>query len=699
MAKSRRRRNLETTASQPMPQATSGPRLPKGGIDRINIGQAFAEYDPALEDERTYVQTPAYRTVQDFRSGKYFYVGRRGTGKTALRRFCDRSSDHTTVIVPEIFSPSYSLIDVDLFKDTNKKPFRSLVSAFRRALQDEILAMWRKDHPFYANIPPVIAQELDQFRDYDFDLRTLQFISRISRPLANHDDQAWLRENKMAKLIGDAMNTLDPGGGAKYTLLIDSIDDFWDGSEQALAYLTAFMHACLEMSSQIPWARAMMFLRENIFERVRERDSESSRIETAVVGLDWTEPQLVELVERRLNRPFNTKFALDGTTWNAFFEDGDTARQEILQFCQYRPRDVLIYVSYAVEAAQSQKHSRILTVDVLGARRRFSDNRLKDLGDEYAENYPQVILVLTRFYGLGRRFTVGGMESVLSRLLDDQEVKKACAAWIFRHATVESFVRLLYNIGFIGLRAPHKSTQFRALGSQDTSPPPVSYQTEVEVHRAYWSALDLQDVLVREMPQAAEFGRVGLLTELPDGATAAEYVERVDEVMTQLRGLPKGTEGASQFEDIVGDILRLCFYRSLNNIEARVRDVNGSVIRDWVCANRASDGFWEMVRSSYKAKQVIWECKNYEDLKSDDFHQLSYYMNDIIGKFIVVAYRGDAISPAYYSHIRRIAQDRGAFVLPLTERDLLTFLRQAKAGKAKEDHIQDRYDSVIRKIS
>jgi hypothetical protein len=142
-------------------QATPGPRLPKGGIDRVNIGQAFAEYDLALEDDSVYVQTPAFNTVRDFQSGKYFFVGRRGAGKTALRRFCDQSSDQSMVIVPEIFSPSYSLIDVDLFKDASKKPFRSLVSAFRRAMQDEILVMWRKAHPFYADLPPVISQELD----------------------------------------------------------------------------------------------------------------------------------------------------------------------------------------------------------------------------------------------------------------------------------------------------------------------------------------------------------------------------------------------------------------------------------------------------------------------------------------------------------------------------------------------------------
>lgn len=676
------------------------PKLPKGGVNRINIGQSFAEYDPALDDISTYVLTPAYSSIDQPNFGKYFFVGRRGAGKTALRRYSEKVSEHSTVIVPEIFSPSSSIVDVDLFANSNKRPFRSLVSAFKRTLLDELLISWMRVHPNYVGLSPVLIQELESFGDLDFDSRAIQFISRISRTLIGDDEDAWLRENKMAKLIADELKVLGSGSGSGYySLLVDSIDDFWDGSEQALAYLTAFMHACLEVSSQIPWARALMFLRENIFERVRARDSESSRIETTVVGLDWTQEQLLEMVERRLNRPFNTKFALGGPTWNAFFEDGQAAQREVLEYCQYRPRDVLIYVNYAVEYAQSRQHERIMIEDVQGARRRFSDNRFKDLGDEYAENYPQIAVVLSRFYGLGRTFTYGGIEDLLRMILEDSQVKRDCASWIYEHSSVENFVRLLYSVGFVGFYNPKHGSQFRALGPQDTSPPSLSYSTEIVVHRTYWAALDLQDILVRELPSGSNFGKIGIVTDLPGGHDHDSYISELDNVTNDLRTLPKGAPGARGFEDLVGKILKLCFFRSLQNIEPRVRDVDGNVIRDWVAANRAPDGFWEMVRTRYQATNVIWECKNYETLWADDFHQVSYYIGEAIGKFTVIAFRGDSLNPNYYQHIRRISNSSGGFVLPLTERDLLTFLRQARSGKIKEDHIHDRYDAIVRKIS
>jgi|SRR5579884_33315 len=678
------------------PEGRREVQIPRNGIARLNLGQSFAEYDDSLSDPQVFVHTPAFSAAQDFRGAKFFFVGRRGTGKTTIRRYCDTIGEHTRVIVPEIFSPASSILDLDLFGESSKRPFRSLVSAFRRSLQDEILNMWRQDHRSYVGLPAGIQSELESFEGLDFDSRTLQFISRVSRALASGDEQQWLTENKAAKKIAEEMKGLS--GSSRYTLLIDSIDDFWEGTSTGLVYLTAFMHACLEMSTQIPWTRSLLFLRENIFERVRQVDSESSRLETSVVGLEWTDEQLLDLIERRLNRRFTTKIALGGATWNAWFENPEQARAEIFGFCQKRPRDVLIYVSNAIESAQSHHHTKIMIEDIQQARRRFSDNRLKDLGDEYAENYPQIALVLSRFYGLGRRFTLTGVEAMLDRLLRDEEVKKLCASWIFNAGQPERFVRILYDIGFVGIGPAGGQARFRALGPQDTSPPPISDSNDIEIHPCYWDALDLQDQLIRSLPEEREFGRIGLLVDLPDGLDATHYSEEITSVIKRLEACPRGTAGASEFEEIVGQAIKLCFFRALSNVEARVRDVDGRVVRDWIAANRAQSGFWELVRQRYGATQIIWECKNYDDIGAADFQQVDYYLNEAVGHFGIIVFRGE-VSPAHYSHIRRISEKSKGFILPLTDRDLKTFLRQARNGKVKEDHIQDRYDAVARKIS
>ena len=167
----------------------------------------------------------------------------------------------------------------------------------------------------------------------------------------------------------------------------------------------ALMHACIELNATVPCVQPLVFIRENVFEKVRSMDRESARLETAVVSLEWTREMLREFIERRLNRNLVTKPALGGPTWNAFFERPATgsSEDEVFGYCQYRPRDVLIYVASALESAQAHLRSRISHEDLQIAKKKFSESRLKDLSDEYADNYPRLGIVLSKLYGLGTR--------------------------------------------------------------------------------------------------------------------------------------------------------------------------------------------------------------------------------------------------------------------------------------------------------
>ena len=234
----------------------------------------------------------------------------------------------------------------------------------------------------------------------------------------------------------------------------------------------ALMHACIELVG-VQSIRPLTFLRENVFEKVRILDKEFSRLETFVVSLEWTQELLLELIERRLNVPLISKLPLHGPTWAAYFEQAASSSQEmVFSFCQYRPRDVLTYCSYAIQAAQSKVHERILIEDLLAARRVFSDNRLKDLGDEYADNYPQLQLVISRFYGLGKEYTLNGIADFIKKLLVDEEIKEYCKKWVYNFTQPDLFVKLMYDIGFFGIKDDERSL-FRAVGPQSAILPPL----------------------------------------------------------------------------------------------------------------------------------------------------------------------------------------------------------------------------------
>lgn len=105
-----------------------------------------------------------------------------------------------------------------------------------------------------------------------------------------------------------------------------------------------------------------------------------------------------------------------------------------------------------------------------------------------------------------------------------------------------------------------------------------------------------------------------------------------------------------------------------------------------------------IIRGRYNAVQIVWECKNYHDLKAEDFQQASYYLTNEAGRFGIIAFRGE-IKKHYYEHLGRIAHDKDGMVLLITEKDLKVFLRQAMHGKVKESHLHEIYDRTVRELS
>ena len=95
------------------------------------------------------------------------------------------------------------------------------------------------------------------------------------------------------------------------------------------------------------------------------------------------------------------------------------ASPPVLSAHQYRPRDVLVYLFHTIETSKASKHEQITDADLEGAKKVYSENRLKDLGNEYSENYPNIHQVLARFHGLASRFTVNAITDLIKKLLAD----------------------------------------------------------------------------------------------------------------------------------------------------------------------------------------------------------------------------------------------------------------------------------------
>jgi hypothetical protein len=214
----------------------------------------------------------------------------------------------------------------------------------------------------------------------------------------------------------------------------------------------------------------------------------------------------------------------------------------------------------------------------------FSESRLKELGDEYSENYPQIQLVLARFYGLGRKYTVNGVASFIKKLLEDKQIKDACSKWIYSYSPPDRFIELLYGIGFFGVSMGN-IVQFRTPGNQNTTPPSTSHSTVVDIHPCYVHALALQDKLINTISESHVLTDHGILEDLPESMDLSTYITKLNDLEDNIKSLPHGPHPHSKsFEDIVGETIKLCFYSPLTNVQEKSRTHNNTAIRDWVQA-------------------------------------------------------------------------------------------------------------------
>jgi hypothetical protein len=380
--------------------------LPKDTLKKLNIGQSFAEYDIIRDKAGVVVDTPAMRSALDRDRSKCFFIGRRGTGKTAITFQIAKTVPRTLLLLPQLFSPIEKFFSEEQMDDVHQRPFKTLVTSFKRSLIDEVIGLWVKRGLMSLDrrTTSPLTRERNMIEDYDFDTRLMQFADDAFSALNKGQDKEWHRHINRTKELTDFVGEIVEDGW-ETTVMLDRIDESWDGSDSSVVLVMALMHACVELTATSKAVRPLVFLRENVFER-------------------------------------------------------------------------------------------ILIDDLQEARRVFSNSRLKELADEYADNYPQLQLVLARFFGLGRQFTIQGIEDFIRKLLVDNEVKQHCQKWIFRHTQPDLFIKLLYDIGFVGIKEGDSIPVFRSSGPQGAGLPPIGLGTLITVHPTYTDALNLQNSIV-----------------------------------------------------------------------------------------------------------------------------------------------------------------------------------------------------------
>lgn len=485
-------------------------------LDDINFGQDTAEFDTHLADY--FLETSIYERV--IQGDKAIVIGRKGTGKTAILRYCVETERPATqyVIKIEASHATYAKLDENLRALTSQ--IKNLDSSFKLAWlfttllglidrltiektlfvtkEEKELYQFAKEQYRYTNEDPVAA-----IAGYIYGwARNLKTIGPLKRDIPADASACVFDEPRLLNLIKGAISRVTQKGKVVY-LLYDRLDEKWDGSPLYAAFLQGLLLAVKDLKATGLTVRPVILLRDDIFAVVTTGFQHIDHFRMHIATLTWDEHALMDLVALRIQKSLTRKGhrlspeATSSDIWRLAFPKDIPARKQAMPAWTYmiertlfRPRDIILFTNLARDEALKHRHQVIDPEDVLAAERVYSATKLHDLVQEVSYRLPGIDSVLKSF----KRKTVGfAPDDLRFLILEIKDKLTAAAPWL--QADEDEILRQLYSIGFLsyttkggilrGTRVVHAAV--------NSDPDSLFDQDRIYISPIYRQGLELRD--------------------------------------------------------------------------------------------------------------------------------------------------------------------------------------------------------------
>ena len=442
------------------------------------FGDDVAENDAQLSEY--FIETPAYRMA---RSGeKRFIIGRKGAGKSAI---CQQLQKQL---------PTTGALCVPL------APQRIQFSALKLGLRD--LAKWGPEsdtllqriwyYGLLCETALALVRQCKKEHDSDF----AKIAAFVEKHYSHNDPGAFAR---LLKTTAHFLEQIELGVGplsvrrpartsdpiaievaldslrapiASFMarnlpqgvyLLIDNLDESWDNSAEANAFVRGLLLAVYEICQPNIPVRMIVFFRSDMYECVTRQFQHVDKYRQYQEHIYWGRKEIMQLVAQRIR--VNLKLKRPGSvdeTWAAVFADSDGrsgASQYLIERSLMRPREVLQFCRLAAEKADQRSHTKITFEDIHDAEKEYSRWKIEDLANEFLFAFPGLKEnVLQRFFGGPARYAPQRLKNLLEDALTDPR-SAGKHEWLENLRTAEELTQVLYDIGFLKCSSQGKQWQ------------------------------------------------------------------------------------------------------------------------------------------------------------------------------------------------------------------------------------------------
>lgn len=364
----------------------------------VDFGSLDAEQDDKLLEY--FIDTGS---VQEVREGKYLIVGRKGSGKTSIFTHLAGTLTGRTV---EMDLDKYVFKAHKLMEDGGVQAPFAYTESWRAAITVAMFVEvapglgWLKRRKGVKilrklgagpNAGPLgaIVDWLSRVRNIKlpsvtgvFDLGQFELNSPAPKQI----------ENSTSHLIDDLEKiieaTIQSDG---ITVLIDRLDDAWDGTKDSLRIISGAVRAARDFAIKYRAAQrtvppVVVFLRSDLWDKCQFNDK--NKIQQRTVELAWSDDELADVVDLRIHRStsIDARHGWDELFTTERMRQSVTVRSYILKRTLGRPRDIVAFAIYAAQVAKAHGHAVIEKADVYEAEALYSAHVTRELGDELTEH-------------------------------------------------------------------------------------------------------------------------------------------------------------------------------------------------------------------------------------------------------------------------------------------------------------------------
>ncbi|SDK34404.1 hypothetical protein SAMN04487954_1153 [Billgrantia gudaonensis] len=291
----------------------------------------------------------------------------------------------------------------------------------------------------------------------------------------------------------------------KYFVLIDRLDENWASDDIKYKILRALIEEMRTFRS-ITTLKLVVAMRldvvERIFSEANDTGFQEEKYRDLMMPLMWSQEHLQELVEKRINYLLRYKYTSQSINFDDIFPGKVGKRKTfeyILQRTFNRPRDVITYVNYVLDASVGKSS---ITQDVVrGVEEQYSEDRSRSIIDEWVSIYPNLSVFLPLLDNRQDGFRLGSIDgeelmavanSVVQRDGYKSDTLGLSAEKFLNGEISESFFRIeiarsFYRVGVVGVKKDSQSpTRWSFEERMIYTNPNVKGNSRIYVHPMMW---------------------------------------------------------------------------------------------------------------------------------------------------------------------------------------------------------------------